>query len=384
MSKPKHQPPSGHAAAPGAASKLGRYVLLPAGLLALVALLMLWLAGAFHTKITGAAPAPGRSTAAGSPGDRTVVEVRLRRVPQVETAVGTVRAVHETAVASKLLARVLTVRVTAGQRVGQGDVLVELDAADLRARMEQADAAAAAARIARDHARVELDRLRELRAQQAAPPIEVDRATATLKSAEADVARTHQSLEEARTVLAYATVAAPLSGLVIDKRVEVGDTVAPGQVLVTLFDPTRMQLVASVRESLTRRLSVGQNIDVEIDALAKRCQGQVSEIVPEAESASRSFTVKVTGPCPPGIYSGMFGRLYVPLDDRDVLVIPEAAIRRIGQLDVVDVVVDVGTDAVQRRVIQPGAAFGVDREVLSGLRVGERVVLPAEGDAAAP
>ena len=53
--------------------------------------------------------------------------------------------------------------------------------------------------------------------------------------------------------------------------------VTPGQMLVTLFDPKRMQLVASVRESLTRNLQVGQNIGVRIDGLNKQCSGTVSE-----------------------------------------------------------------------------------------------------------
>ena len=55
-------------------------------------------------------------------------------------------------------------------------------------------------------------------------------------------------------------------------------------------------MVANVRESLTRQLQVGQSIGVRIEGLDKQCMGTVSEIVPEAQSASRAFQVKVTGP----------------------------------------------------------------------------------------
>ena len=103
----------------------------------------------------------------------------------------------------------------------------------------------------------------------------------------------------------------------IDKKVDVGDMVTPGQMLVTLFDPKQMQLVASVRESLTRQLQVGQDIGVQVEGLNKQCSGTVSEIVPEAQSASRTFQVKVTGPCPAGIYSGMFGRILIPLEEEN-------------------------------------------------------------------
>ena len=92
-----------------------------------------------------------------------------------------------------------------------------------------------------------------------------------------------------QATLDWATIRSPIDGTVIDKKVDVGDMVTPGQMLVTLFDPKRMQLVASVRESLTHRLQVGQEIGVRVEGLDKQCSGTVSEIVPEAQSASRTL-----------------------------------------------------------------------------------------------
>jgi membrane fusion protein (multidrug efflux system) len=160
--------------------------------------------------------------------------------------------------------------------------------------------------------------------------------------------------------------------VVIDKRVEVGDTVTPGQVLLTLYDPARMQMVVSVRESLAQRLQVGQKVRGRLDALGHDCEATVSEIVPEAQAASRSFTVKVTGPCPPGVYSGMFGRIDIPLEEEELLVVPAAAITRVGQLEMVDVVAE-GT--IERRSVQLGRRLEDHYEVLAGLTAGERVVL---------
>jgi len=347
-----------------------------------VVLLLLWLAGVFHEKIGGAGGAHPSPPPTGRPiGDARLVPVRTIRIPREESSAGTIKAVHEAAVASKLLAKVVEVRVIAGQRVDVGDLLVQLDHTDLKARLEQAQAVARGAEAARDQAKIEHERIAKLYEQGAAATIEWDRVQNALKSAEADLARAEQSAIEAMTVLEYATIRAPINGVVIDKKVEVGDTVAPGQVLVTLFDATRMQLVASVRESLTQRLTVGQTVEVEIDALKKRCAGRVSEIVPEAQAASRSFLVKVTGPCPPGIYSGMFGRLLVPLDEEVLTVIPKHAVQRIGQLDVVDVADE---DVLRRRAVQLGREFGDDIEVLAGLREGEQVALPVSPLEGAP
>ena len=151
------------------------------------------------------------------------------------------------------------------------------------------------------------------------------------------------------------------------------------KILVTLFDPQRMQLVASVRESLTRQLKEGQEIGVQIERLKQQCSGTISEIVPEAQSSSRTFQVKVTGPCPPGIYSGMFGRILIPLGEEQVLVIPSRAVQHVGQLKLVNVVQD---DRVARRSIRTGRRFAEDVEVLSGLRKGEQVVVPASAPTA--
>ncbi len=187
-----------------------------------------------------------------------------------------------------------------------------------------------------------------------------------------------------QATLDWATVRSPIDGTVIDKKVDVGDMVTPGQLLVTLFDPKRMQLVANVRESLTRQLQVGQTIGVQIEGLDKQCSGTVSEIVPEAQSSSRAFQVKVTGPCPTGIYSGMFGRILIPLGEEQVLVIPRPAVRNVGQLELVQVVES--GKAIQRAIRtgrhlgdvtdQGGQVLHDQVEVLSGLRKEEQVVLP--------
>ena len=95
-------------------------------------------------------------------------------------------------------------------------------------------------------------------------------------------------------------------------------------------------MVATVRESLAMGLEVGQQVAARLDSLGLDCHATISEIVPEAQAESRSFQVKVTGPCPPNVYSGMFGRIFIPLGEEEVLVVPPRAVRRVGQLEEVD------------------------------------------------
>jgi len=302
-----------------------------------------------------------------------VAEVRLIRRPLVETAVGTIRPVHETTIGARLLARVVEVNLKAGQAVRAGDVLVRLDDTDLLAKRRQAEAVLNAAVAARIQAAADANRTANLVRVKAVSQQENEQAGTALKSADAELRRAKESINEIQATLEWATIRSPMTGIVIDKKVDVGDMVTPGQMLATLFDPTQMQLVASVRESLAHRLKVGQPIEVQIESFHKQGTGMISEIVPEAESSSRAFQVKVTGPCPEGIYSGMFGRILIPLDEEQVLIIPRHAVQKVGQLDLVNVATD---GAVSRRAIRLGRTIGEDVEILSGLHEGEWVQVP--------
>lgn len=339
---------------------------------AVVVLLMIWLAGGFKPKISattvGEPPVPAYTG--------PTALVRRVSLPQTEEAVGTVKPVYEMVVTPRVAARITELNLVAGQHVTKGEVLVRLDDRDLKARVEQAKAALATATATRDQAKIDRAKLATGLANGSVSKFEFDRADLAYKNGESEVLRNTELVNETQATLEYTIIRAPGSGVVVDKKASTGDNVMPGQTIATLYDPTHMQLIASVREMLTQRLKVGQEIGVRMEALGRTCGGTVSEIVPEAESASRTFQVKVTGPCPPGIYSGMFGRIVIPLDAQEVLLVPAAALSRVGQLDMVNVI-DPGGQ-LERRTVQLGRKIGDDMEILSGLREGEKVAVKGQ------
>lgn len=352
-------------------------------MLAVVIGLMAYLTGVWHAKV-GARAAAARPNVRGGP----TTQAALVSLAATESATGTIRPVYESAVASKIMEKVLRVDVKAGQAVKKDQVLVVMDDQALKAQLGQTDAALRAASATRDQTKIEFDTTSQLYQRGNATRMEVDRTGAAYKTAEAEVNRLQEVQKNATISLEYAIVRSPMNGIVIDKKVNPGDTVMMGQVLLTMYDPTQMQLVARVRESLASRLRVGQPIDVRIDAFNKTCPGQVSEIVPEAESASRSFQVKVTGPCQPGVYAGMSGRLLVPLGQEQTVVVPRQALIQVGQLDEVEAVMgpaEAGRPSspaqfrVERRAVRLGRTLQLngheDVEVLSGLVPGETVML---------
>jgi RND family efflux transporter MFP subunit len=342
------------------------------GFTAGVIVLMFWLAGKFTPKVPGSTSAT-RPQAQNMTGG--MVKVRFIRLPLYETATGTIRSVHETTIASKLLARVVGVNLKAGQSVHAGDVLVQLDDTDLRAKLQQAKAAMASADARHSQAVSDEKRSAQLRKTNVVSQQEYEQNVTSVTSSAAELLRAQESIKEMQAMLDWATVRSPIDGIVTDKKIDVGDMVTPGQVLLTLFDPKQMQLIASVRESLTHQLKIGQKIGVQVDVLKKICSGTISEIVPEAQSASRTFQVKVTGPCPAGIYTGMFGRIMIPLQEEQVLVIPRQALQNVGQLELVDVM---DNGRITRRAVRTGRPIEDDVEVLSGLSEGEEVFAPVD------
>ncbi len=333
-----------------------------------VAAMLLWAAGTFHPKVhrqlhDSMLPIPEHAQQ---------LLIHAVSIPRYETAVGTIQAVHEAAVASKILARVEEVNVTAGQKVLAGEVLVKLQDQDLRAKLGQVDSNLVAAQARQSQAETEYLRAQGLLAQSAISLSEKQAREADLRLANAEVERATQAIAEAKIQLSFATIAAPFDGVVVDKQVKAGDTAVPGQVLFRIYDPTQMQLVAQVRESLAMSLRPGQKLTASLDALGYETQATISEVVPQSNSATHSFEVKVIGPVPEGIYSGMFGRLKLPLGTEEAILVPKSAITHIGQLSMIYVAHD---NRMERRNVQLGRELGDQIQILAGLRSGETIIV---------
>lgn len=345
-------------------SRWGLAILGSAG----VVLLLMMFAGVFTEKV----PEQNVRTVRKLDPNSQVVEVRSIERPRFETAVGSIEPIHQSLVASKILAKVAEVNVSAGQPVTAGEVLVRLADDDLKSRLKQAEAGLDSATASAEQAQANLRRAEQLKLGSAISQAEYETSQTAVKTSGANLNQAARAVDEAKVSLAYATIEAPYAGIVVDKQVQQGDTVVPGQTLLTLYDPNQMQLVANVRESFASRLKVGQQVSAKLESLDYECEATVREVVPQAEAGSRSFQVKVSGPCPPGIYSGMFGRISLPLDSETIVVIPIAAVKHVGQLTLVDMVED---GNLIRRSLQIGRTIGDDFEVLAGVIPGEKVAI---------
>ncbi len=341
------------------------------GLVALVAIIAA-LSGMFTEKI-----APGRTgdvLGRTAPAGATTDTVHEIVQPYMAEAIGTLRAASRTDVSAQVAARILEIRVKAGDRVEVGDVLIRLDPSEFETALGEAKGAVDVAEAAVRLAQQDYDRMAELVKQNAIAKAQYDAADRTVKTSQAQLEQARQAVERMQVRLGYTVIGAPQAGTVVDTLAEPGEIASPGRPLVTLYDLTTLRLEVPIMENLVGRIKSGDRLPVQIDALKnQQFEATVDEVVPQAQAASRSFLVKLQLPKIEGAYEGMFGRLKIPVDERRFLCLNQQAVQTIGQLTFVDVV---GDDTLERRMVKLGRVGMPGRvEVISGLEPNERVLL---------
>jgi len=336
---------------------------------------LLYVQGAFDSGKVGpgtevAAPASATDLADGS----TVHELTVRTVPVWSEAVGTVRSRRTTRVSPRLMGTILSITVNQGDTVTEGDLLARLDDREVAARLAAAKATQRSAEASLSRSRAAWERYTELHARSAATKEQLETVTADYESAKAAVTGAQEAVNVAKIVAGYAEIYAPVAGVVAERLAEPGDLALPGRPLLTIQDPKNLRLEANVREYLISYLGVGVDVICRFEApLDLRCETKVEERAPEADPATRTFLVKAPMPVDTEARPGNFGRLRFRTGEREVLLVPAAAVRRIGQLETVRVIDEAGRVLV--RHVRTGRAHGDMREVLSGLTAGEGVVV---------
>ncbi len=320
--------------------------------------------------------------------------------PSFYQAIGTVRSRNEVDVVPRIIARILDIKVRSGDKVKAGDVLAILDAKDLAAVVSQgqeqlravnASVAAAeeqvkSARATLDLATREMERTRALFEKNAAAKRDFDQSMTAFRQAEAglqqaiqqrlgataNAAAAGQGIKQAEAGLGYATIISPIDAVVAERLADPGDLGNPASVMLRLFDPNSLLLEVPVRESLVKEITIESKVEYSVPALAKAFEGTVREIVPSVDPLSRTFLVKVCIDNAAELMPGMFGTIKVPLRyKKNIIIIPESAIIKTGQLESVVEVVD--GKHLRRQIRSIDAGNGM-REVVSGLKPGQIIL----------
>lgn len=284
-----------------------------------------------------------------------VVESKSRVA--TEDVVGTVRAKLHSVIEAKVSGKIEQMLVVPGQNVEAGEPLVQLDAREVQAQLDQAAAV-------RQQAENDLKRATDLFQQKILSQSEYDNAQSKFRVADAAAAA-------AKTLLSYTKVTAPFAGVITRKDADVGDLAAPGKPLLEMEDARDLRLETDVPEAVIGRLTLGDKLGVRVSGVSNELEGVVSEIAPSADPNSRTFLVKLDLPSAPGLRAGQFGRVAVPVGETSALRVPASGVLQRGQMELVFVVVN---GHAQLRIVKTGKRVGDEVELVSGVDAGEQVI----------
>jgi len=314
-----------------------------------------------HRPVAGAGGPPGAGGGRSSqPASVTLAAVRSERVSQKLEALGNARANESVDISSKSSNVVTAVTFRDGERVKRGQVLVQLDNAQARADVAEAQAALT-------ESESQYNRSRELLNTQALSKSSFDQLVATLAANRARLGAAQARLEDT-------VIRAPFSGRVGLRRVSVGTLISPGDVITTLDDTSVIKLDFSVPENFLAGLREGLSIRASAPAFPGRSfAGSVSSIDSRVDMNTRSVTVRALLANDDGaLKPGMFLNVSLANDEREALVIPEEALTPEAERQYVFVVSE---GKVSRREVHIGGRRPGSVEVLAGLSAGERVIV---------
>lgn len=275
---------------------------------------------------------------------------------QVEV-VGTVQAVEQAEIASKMTGNILTLPVDLGSKVKKGELLVELSAGEVSAQVQQAKAQL-------EQARRNLTREENLLKKNATTQQTVKSLRDSARIAEA-------AYKEALTMLNYSRISAPFAGIITRKLANVGDLATSGKPLLYMEQENNLQVLTDIPEAMILHIKKDDRLPIYVPSVELKIEGVVAEVSPIAEPSSRSAPIKLRIAPDPRLRSGQFARVTLAMEKAETLTVPTQAVQSIGQIERVFVVHE---NKARLRLVRTGAKSDGHIEILSGLQENETIV----------
>ena len=274
--------------------------------------------------------------------------------------------------------RVTAVRFDAGDWVRQGQVLASIDQSVQSQQVQSAAANIQVARADANLAQANLDRALQLVERGFVSKADVDRLTATRDAANARVRVAQAQLGELRARNARLNIIAPASGLVLERSVEVGQTVSGGsQPLFRIAQGGELEMLAKLNEDALSSVSVGTTAQIRPVGTDKLFTGQVWQVSPTISQQDRQVTARIALAYAPGLRPGGFATATISSGTVVAPILPESAV--LSDREGAYVLIVNGQDKAERRAVTTGAVTAKGIVIAEGLAGSERVVLRAGG-----
>ncbi len=290
---------------------------------------------------------------------------------------GVVEAVQQADLSAQTSGRVTLVAVDVNDRVSQGQVLMRLTAVEQQAGADSARAQLRAAEASAIEAEANYARYQALGSKQFVSRLQLDQARAARDAAVAGRDAARAQLAQAGQQADYTVVRAPFAGIVSARRVEPGESVSPGQTLMSVYAPGALRIEVQVPESDAAAIRAAGKARVLL-ADGRSVDAAAVTVFPAADPATHSVGVRVILPelqnaPPPGITAKV---LFPIAGGGAPLRIPSSAVVQRGEVSAAYVIAG---NRISMRQLRLGQRVGDQVEVLSGLKGGETIAAdPAE------
>lgn len=296
---------------------------------------------------------------------------------------------NDVTVMPQMSGQLMRIAVSEGQVVTKGQTLFVIDNRNAQLDLESAQANLQAALASENSARLEYDSNRHLFERKIVSSYMLRNSENAYKQAQAAVAQARAAVNRARVNLGFCTITAPVSGVIGEIPVRIGDQVSPMTQLTILSGNTTMYAEFSVTEAIVEQMvqtkMKAKDVDQYISRLPEATfvmkngtefpyKGRVVSLTGVVNSSTGTLTCKVSFPNPDGhLYSGIQGTVVMPFAEKGVIVVPQNAVVRLQDKSLVyKVKADSTATAVD--VTTEDTGNGKDFIVPTGLKVGDRII----------
>ncbi|MHA7808268.1 MAG: efflux RND transporter periplasmic adaptor subunit [Marinobacter adhaerens] len=285
---------------------------------------------------------------------------------------GVIEAVQQSTVSAQTSGTVRSLPFDVDDSVAAGDLIVQLEDSEQRSRLRQAEAGLEEAEAALADAGQRFERIEAVHERGLVSRQEFDQARNNLAAARARVERARAAVSEAQEQLSYTRVLAPYGGILTERHVEVGESVNPGQPLLSGLSLEQLRVVVDLPQKYAELARTERQAQVTL------ADGRVLEtgemtIYPYADPQTHTFRLRMRLSEPNGsLFPGMLVKVSVPVASRETLWVPASSLIQRSELRAVFVLDD--QDQPRLRQVRTGVRDNGRLEILAGLSEGERVV----------
>ena len=324
-------------------------------------------------------PAEGEAKPKKKPVPVRVVELKARDLPVIVESVGRLAANREVTLAAEVGGVAAAYKADVGQRVKAGQTLILIDPVDFRLALSEARANQAAAQARLDAAAKTYNRSKNLLPRKVISTDTFEKSEAEYKAALANVARAKALVNIARERYSKTRIRAPFDGLVAARSVEIGQTVAPGQPLMSLVDLDTMRVKVSLAERDYVHLDRKDPVRVTIEAFPDReFPGRIDVIGIKADPRTNTFGAEVLVNNPDLILkAGLTARVRLTVSTiPGAVMVPQSAV--LYREDRQEVFVVGPDNRAELRRVKLGRAVGSAIRITEGLAPGDRLVVTGQ------